>query len=87
MNELIQILRDGNKVRVTFKNGPLGYEFYFYYDCQGDVYASLLSEHFKDRLQSIVKQIREEEYNQGYKDGRAKRGKKAWFSWALKKIY
>lgn len=34
----------------------------------------------------MVQRIRESEYNNGYKDGRAKRAKRTWFSPLLKLI-
>jgi hypothetical protein len=50
-------------------------------ECHGDpIYASLLYRRLTERFDNMVRGIREEEYLLGYKHGRAKVGKKSWFS-------
>lgn len=52
--------------------------------CSDKVHAALLLNQLRKVLASVVERIRTEEYNNGYKDGRSKRGKKSWFSTLLK---
>jgi hypothetical protein len=53
-------------------------------NCNDPVYASLLIQRLRKVFGDTVSMIREEEYLKGYKDGRAKRGKKGWFSTLFK---
>jgi hypothetical protein len=84
---LIEITRQESKVRIAFRKGPLDTEFYFYYDCGNNWYASLLRDHFDKKLRDTVIEIREEEYQRGYKDGRGKKAKTDWFSCLLKRAF
>lgn len=47
--------------------------------------AVLLERHLRDELYSRVEAIREEAYNQGWKDAKAKRKKQTWF-WGILKL-
>jgi hypothetical protein len=53
------------------------------WSCGDDqLYASLLAAELRKQLEHKLEGIRKEEYDRGYKDGRAKRGKSSWFkSW------
>lgn len=42
--------------------------------------ARLLAVHLRARLAEIMEEARREAYLDGYRDGRAKRGRKTWFS-------
>ncbi len=54
-------------------------------ECYEDkTFAALLCERLNQRFDSIIEEIRKEEYNSGYKHGRAKVGKKSWFSTLFK---
>jgi hypothetical protein len=75
-------LNDG-RLEIKLANGPLGSAYSFINDnAKGNPhYAHLLWRHFADKvLDKTVETIRKEEYDRGYKDGRAKRAKKSWFS-------
>lgn len=77
---MIRIDRQETQVKVTLDNGPLGSNFPFTWECGNVYYAALLTRHFSNNLNQMIQSVREEEYNKGYKDGRAKRAKRSWFS-------
>lgn len=81
---MITIERDDKICRVKLQDGPLGYIFPFEYTCDNKFYAELLTRHFDKILDERIEAVRKEEYDRGYKDGRAKRGKASWFSCLLK---
>lgn len=81
---MISIISDDTKVIVLLENGPLDSTYHFLFDCGDKYYASLLRQHLYNRLSTRIEEIRKEEYERGYKDGRSKRAKKSWFSTLLK---
>lgn len=83
---LIRFERDGSSVNVFIDEGPMGYQFVFKYTCGSDWSADLLKRHYHNKLTKVVESIRKEEYDRGYKDGRAKKAKATWFSCLLKKV-
>lgn len=85
MARLIQIVRDDTKVSVQIEDGPLGSIYHFTYDCGNRWYAQLLTDHFNKKLSTLIEGIRTDEYNAGYKDGRAKRAKRTWFDCFLRR--
>lgn len=50
----------------------------------GTIHAELLRRRLQEELNRICSGMRQEAYLDGYKDGRAKRGKKTWFSGQFK---
>jgi hypothetical protein len=79
---MIGIKREGTKVIIPLEYGPLNSIYPFSFDCGNEYYAELLKQHYYKKLTSLIEEVRQEEYNRGYKDGRAKRGKNTWFfSW------
>jgi len=83
---MITISREDTKVKVIIEDGPLGSSYALFWDCRDKYYAELLTRHFDLKLDKLVQTIREYEYRQGYKDGRAKRAKRNYFSTLLKRI-
>jgi hypothetical protein len=80
---MIKITRDVTKVAVLIEGGPLDSVYQFSFDCGDKHYAELLRDHFDIKFRQLIQDIRMLEYEQGYKDGRAKRGKKRVFYWNL----
>ena len=79
---MIEIERNNTYCTVKIEGGPLGVSFPFSFQCGDAYYAELLRQHFDKKLSDRIEQVRKEEYDKGYKDGRAKRGKISWFySW------
>lgn len=58
-----------------------GYTFTF--NAGSKDYAAMLSHNLRDHLEKSLRTIREHAYNDGWKDAKAKRGKKTWFSGLL----
>lgn len=81
---MIQITREDSEVKVNLSNGPLDAVYAFSFTCANKWYAALLTTHFNNRLSSLIEQVRKEEYERGYKDGRQKQTKKTWFYSSLK---
>ena len=76
------------KVTVKMEGGPLNTTFWFNHECGNKYYAELLAAHFNKKLGDVIRRVREEEYNKGYKDGRAKRGKiSSFFSSLRLRVY
>lgn len=74
-------LSDNNKaVKITVNPSVANTVFNLYIDCNDVVYASLLRQRLYKQFSSLVENIRKEEYTLGYKHGRARVGKKSWFS-------
>lgn len=74
-------LSDNNKaVKITVNPSVANTVFHLYISCEDVVYASLLRQRLYKQFSSLVENIRKEEYELGYKHGRAKVGKKSWFS-------
>ncbi|HEX5034976.1 MAG TPA: hypothetical protein VFW62_10870 [bacterium] len=48
-------------------------------NCGAAIEAAALQRILSERLRAMVEEARRESYNEGYKDGRAKRGKRSWF--------
>jgi len=83
---MITFEREGNKVvcYVRMFVPTLGVRvFRFNFCCDSDVYASLLREKLSGAMEAQVGIIRQKEYAEGYKDARAKRGKKQIYSTKL----
>jgi hypothetical protein len=81
---MISIIRDDKTVKILLEHGPIESTYHFNFDCGDKHYASLLKNHFDKALRARIENIRQEEYEKGYKDGRAKRAKKSWFSTLLR---
>ena len=84
---MIEIDRAGSELRLKLspKRGILAKWFFtLTWECGNDeTYASLLVAEMQKQLGNLVQDIRRKEYEAGYKDGRAKRGKRGWFSCRL----
>lgn len=59
---------------------PVSKTYFFYWDCERDDFAELLTKHLKDHLYNEIQRIRREEYNLGWKDAKSKKvAKRTWF--------
>jgi hypothetical protein len=83
---MITITSDNTKMKVSIEGGPLNYKYNLFFECNDNCHAYLLTKHFEKKLRDQIETIRKQEYDNGYKDGRAKRGKKTWFSSLLKLV-
>lgn len=77
---MINIKRDEKKVKIEVETGIDGHEVWLYWNCSNELFARLLTRQLQKKFTDTVQAIRQEEYNRGYKDGRAKRGKNTWFT-------
>lgn len=57
--------------------------FSFYWNCEDEVYAGLLAYRFSREFERAVRTAREEAYNDGWKDAKAKRIRKTWWGGVL----
>lgn len=55
-------------------------KFTFIHECGQDYLASLMRDQYERHMQSEIKKIREQSYNQGWKDAKAKVAKERLFS-------
>lgn len=76
---MINILRRDTDLVVKINTGDLGFTYELTWNCKDNAYAELLARKMTAELTGKLEAIRQEAYLDGYKDGRAKRGKKTWF--------
>ena len=48
-------------------------------NCGAGIEAAALQRILTERLAAMVEEAKRDSYNEGYKDGRGKRGKRTWF--------
>ena len=87
---MVRIEREGLTVNVIlFTDVPVDDEPGLFWTipckhaCPDELHANLLCRHLRQQLAEAVQQTRRESYNQGYRDGRAKRRKQVFFSSCL----
>lgn len=79
---LLSIDQDGTRVKFTF-NPQMKYEkmIVLHWECRDEWFAELLTRQCAEKLGDVMRQIREEEYNAGWKDAKSKKKpKRNWFS-------
>lgn len=71
-------------IKVTGQHPVANLTWYFKYDSGGEAYAALLTENFKQHLWDVIKEIRRDSYERGWKDAKSHRAaKQDYFSGAL----
>lgn len=83
---MINFKRDGKKAVVRIDLSVPEYEersFPFAFNCDGEVYAGLLTRAMRTAFSDAVKAARKEGYDQGWKDAKAKRASCSWFKGSL----
>jgi len=80
--EILNVARIGTAVKIEFHSElPIDNNvFPFRFECGTEWAASLLASKLRQSLYEEIRAIRENEYQRGYRDGRAKRAKENWFS-------
>ena len=79
---MIEFKRDGTRAIATIEVAVPFYDarvFYMSFECSSEAYAGLLTNLLKETVGEAVRLAREEAYEKGYKDAKAKRGKNKWF--------
>jgi hypothetical protein len=77
---MISFNRFGSRVKITIESGVLGNSFLFEHNCGEEHFASLMSTAYNEHMNRKIRAIREQEYNKGWKDAKAKAKKQTWFS-------
>lgn len=74
----IKIFNEGASVKMELdcSDYPLNATITLSRDFGSEVYARLLAYHMKKQLNECIESIRDDAYNAGYRDGRAKRAKR-----------
>lgn len=57
----------------------------FTFDAPSEFYRKLLLNNIRSKMDKLIHDIKEDAYNKGYKDGRAKKVKRTWFSILFRK--
>ena len=83
---MIAFERSGKDVRATVEIKVPDYEpreFYFDWRCEDAAYAGLLTAEMRNQINAALAAIRREEYNNGWRDAKAKQGRQSIFigSW------
>lgn len=88
---MIEFRRNGAEVSLFVESG-LDHtsggltHFAFTFNCGTEYAAQLLQAHLRERFQSLVRDVRKEEYCEGWKAAKAKKsGKEEWFSSVLRR--
>lgn len=86
---MIRISRHNCSVKVTIETGLYNSssEVYLYFECGNQMFADLLTQKLGNELSKNIQAIRQEEYEKGWKDAKAKKAKTKWFSAAFKRIW
>jgi hypothetical protein len=84
---MINISRTGSTIKITidvdlYATKAIISEF----ECGNNLYAELLEMHLKKKLHETVYEVREEEYERGWKDAKHHKVKRNWFHYELKKV-
>jgi len=83
---MLNFFREDTRVKISFdvkipKRDDRVYTFYW--ECGDENYAGLLADCIEREFDRRVMKARAEAYEQGYKDAKAKRAKRTWFSCIL----
>lgn len=85
---MIRFSKDGTKVKVRVDHGlSEDTHLVLNWECGSTLYSELLSSHLQKQLEKIVQQVRQEEYNRGWKDAKAKKAKCDYFYVKLGKAH
>jgi len=76
---MLRFKRTDSQVIVHVDIGVLDHYYDLNINCQGVVHAELLKEAFDKHMRKRLKKIREDAYNDGWKDAKNKAKKKDWF--------
>lgn len=79
---MIRITRQNSSVVLKLGSiiqGAGEWTYTFSWNASGDDYAQLLVNQFNESLENRLKKIREDSYEQGWKDAKAKTRKQTWF--------
>lgn len=83
--------RHQKQVKASISTGQrepdMNSHLFFYWNCDNELFAELLSGDFQNRLQKAIQKARQEEYLHGWADAKSKRKKKTFFSCVLRKFY
>lgn len=77
---MIEFKREGTKVVITVESGVMNYEFSFNHECNHDHFAVLMRDAYNKHMNEELRKVREQAYNKGWKDAKAKVKKETWFS-------
>lgn len=83
---MIEITKDDKKVKLSIETGMYNSHsaVWLYWDCQNELFADLLAKQLRDKLRARMESIRQQAYNEGWKDKSSKRKKKDYFSGSTK---
>lgn len=78
---MIKIWKNGTQIKLEVDPGMSDKKvMYFYWECGTEWYSELLRKQLDERLWASLKKIREDAYNDGWKDAKAKKMRQTWFS-------
>jgi len=76
---MITFSRTENQVNVKIESGIENRVFNLTIECGSIVYAELLDKHLTKMMRDKLEEIRNDAYNQGYDDKKARRPRGDWF--------
>jgi len=79
---MIQVTRSGKEAELKVTLSIPFYDcrvFSFNFNCASEVYAGLLADKIQQKLYEHQREVRRLAYEEGYKDGKGKRGKQTYF--------
>ena len=86
---MININKHGTTVKVSIETGLIASssDVLLYWECGNDVFAELLTNQLRKKLADRIQAIRQEEYEQGWKDAKAKKRKRTWFASVMRLLF
>lgn len=77
---MIAITSNANRVEVKFKTGLYNNtDVHAFIECGNPMFAELLANRLREKLEKTIEEVRKLEYNDGVRDGRAKAKKRDYF--------
>lgn len=78
---MIKVWKSGTQIKLEVDPGMSDKSvMYFYWNCGTEWYTELLRKQLDERLRASLQKIREDAYNDGWKDAKAKKMRRTWFS-------
>lgn len=78
--ELIEIRKNGTRVEIVMRTGLYQSDEVIILDCEcnNNIFADLLQKQLNEKMNEVLRAIREQEYNIGWKDAKRHNKKRDW---------
>lgn len=86
---MISFRRDGSEVVVEVESDSTVNSRFFRFKIAfgNELYADLLTRNFQHKFETLIEDVRREEYERGWKHAKAKKARTSWFPCVLRKVF